>query len=144
MNTAPSLDTIRVLCLYDQSQPPPDVTALLAGDDSLNFLGNFDVTPGPIAQLRDLHPNVAIVQLPMSALQLLRWISYLRRHLQNCTILVTGPLDEPYYRQSVMSYGADEFIPAEQLPQRLVRRITALRQKPDPLLALPPKTRPAA
>ena len=89
MNTAPSHDTIRVLCLYDQSQPPPDVTALLAGDDCLNFLGNFDVTPGPIAQLRDLDPNVAIVQLPMSALQLLRWVSFLRRHLQDCTILVT-------------------------------------------------------
>ena len=82
MNTSPSRDTIRVLCLYDRSQPPPAVIALLARDDSLNFLGSFDVTPGPIAQLRDLDPNVAIVQLPMPALQVLRWISYLRRHLQ--------------------------------------------------------------
>ena len=144
MNTSPSRDTIRVLCLYDRSQPPPAVIALLARDDSLNFLGSFDVTPGPIAQLRDLDPNVAIVQLPMPALQVLRWISYLRRHLQDCTILVTGPLDEPYYRQSVMSYGADEFIPEEQLPQRLVRRITALRQKPQHLLRMPPNARPVA
>jgi DNA-binding NarL/FixJ family response regulator len=144
VNTSASRDTIRVLCLYDGSQQPLDVTALLACDDALNFLGSFDVAPGPIAQLRDLDPNVAIVQLPMSALQLLRWVSFLRRHLQDCTILVTGPQDEPYYRQSVMSYGADEFIPEDQLPQRLVRRITALRQKPQRLLRMPPNTRPVA
>jgi DNA-binding NarL/FixJ family response regulator len=144
LNASEPFGGMRVLCLYEGTQPQTSLPALLAADDTLQFLGSFDIAPGPLRQLRNLDPNVVILQLPMHSLQVLRWISYVRTRLRDSTIIVTGPVDEPYYRLSVMSYGADEFIPEEQIASRLMRRISALSQKYNPPPGPTPNTRPAA
>ena len=130
MNASEPTNGIRVLCLHDGAEPqtplPPE---LLAAGGRLHFLGSFDIRRVPFERVVTLQPDVVILQLPMSALHISRWISYIRMGWQNCAILVTGPLDVPYYRQSALSYGADEFIPDDKLAYRLLPSIVALRQK---------------
>jgi DNA-binding NarL/FixJ family response regulator len=120
---------IRVVSLREGAEPRPPLPELLATHRALQYVGSFDIVPAPFERVRTLQPDVVILQLPMSELNVLRWINYLRTGLDHCAILVTGPRDLPYDQHSVIAYGADEFIPQHRLARRLVQTIVALSRK---------------
>jgi len=125
MNASEPYDRIRVLCLHDGDAAQAPLPELLAAEGKLQCLGSLDIRSAPFERVLALQPEVVILQLPMPALHVLRWINYLRMGWQNCIILVTGPLDVPYYHQSVLSYGADDFIAEDNLALRLLPSILA-------------------
>ena len=126
---------IRVLCLREGGESRTPLPDLLSPIPKLQFLGSFDIAPAPYDGVRSLRPDVVIVQLPMSQMNLIRWVNYLRTGLNDCAIVVTGPKDAPQRRKGRGAYGADEFIPENQLRRRLVQRIEALHKKHLPLSA---------
>ncbi len=124
---------IRVLCLREGSESRTPLPDLLTPHPKLQYLGSFDIAPAPFERVRALQPDVVILQLPMSTFQVLRWVNYLRTGLNDCVVVLTGPLDAPYSRQRVAAYGADDFIAQHLLGRRLVRRIIALCRKRVPV-----------
>ncbi len=81
------------------------------------------MTRAPFEQVRALKPHVVILQLPLPALEVLRWINYVRTALDHCGILVTAPVADPEARRRVLAAGADDFLVAEEFDQRLVPAI---------------------
>jgi DNA-binding NarL/FixJ family response regulator len=120
---------IRVVCLYAGGVQRPAPGDILESADGLEYLGDCDMALAPFEHVRSLKPHVVILHLPLPALDVLRWINYLRTALDHCGILVTAPAADPDNRRRVLASGADDFIAADEFEQRLLPAIRSSYRK---------------
>jgi two-component system response regulator DesR len=129
---------IRLLLADDQALVRGALAALLSLEGDLEVVAEVDRGDLVVPRAREVHPDVAVLDIEMPGLDGIAATSALREAVPTCRVLVVTTFGRPGYLRRAMEAGASGFLvkdaPAEQLADA-IRRVHAGLRVVDPALA---------
>jgi two-component system response regulator DesR len=129
---------IRVLIAEDQAMVRGALASLLSLEDDIEVVGELDRGDAVLAAARDLHADVALLDIEMPGQDGIAAAEQLARELPGTRALILTTFGRPGYIRRAIEVGAGGFLlkdaPAEQLADA-VREVHAGRRVIDPELA---------
>ena len=130
--------TIRILLADDQSLVRSALAALLELEDDFDVVAQVGRGDEVVAAARDLHPDVALLDIEMPGLDGLAAAAALTQEVPACRVIIVTTFGRPGYLRRAMESGALGFVvkdaPAEQLADA-IRRVSRGLRVVDPGLA---------
>lgn len=96
---------------------------LLSREPDLDVCGEAEDADEAFAQIRDLHPDLAIVDLTLKQSSGLELMAQLRAECPQVRILVVSMHDQSHWIELALRAGAHGFLPKDECPEQLVRAI---------------------
>jgi two-component system, NarL family, response regulator DesR len=129
---------IRILLADDQHLVRGALAALLSLEDDMTVVGEVARGDEVVGQVRDLRPDVVLLDVEMPGLDGLATASAIHAVAPETRVLIVTTFGRPGYLRRAMEAGATGFIvkdaPADQLADA-VRQVAAGRRVVDPVLA---------
>ena len=130
--------TIRILLADDQALVRSALAALLELEDDFVVVAQVGRGDEVVATARDLHPDVALLDIEMPGLDGLAAAAALTQEVPACRVIIVTTFGRPGYLRRAMESGALGFVvkdaPAEQLADA-IRRVSRGLRVVDPALA---------
>ena len=130
--------TIRILLAHDQALVRSALAALLELEDDFDVVAQVGRGDEVVAAARDLHPDVALLDIEMPGLDGLAAAAALTQEVPACRVIIVTTFGRPGYLRRAMESGALGFVvkdaPAEQLADA-IRRVSRGLRVVDPGLA---------
>ena len=130
--------TIRILLADDQALVRSALAALLELEDDFTVVAQVGRGDEVVATARDLHPDVALLDIEMPGLDGLAAAAALTQEVPACRVIIVTTFGRPGYLRRAMESGALGFVvkdaPAEQLADA-IRRVSRGLPVVDPALA---------
>ena len=130
--------TIRILLADDQALVRSALAALLELEDDFDVVAQVGRGDEVVAAARDLHPDVALLDIEMPGLDGLAAAAALTQEVPACRVIIVTTFGRPGYLRRAMESGALGFVvkdaPAEQLADA-IRRVSRGLRVVDPGLA---------
>ena len=130
--------TIRILLADDQALVRSALAALLELEDDFEVVAQVGRGDEVVAAARDLHPDVALLDIEMPGLDGLAAAAALTQEVSTCRVIIVTTFGRPGYLRRAMESGALGFVvkdaPAEQLADA-IRRVSRGLRVVDPALA---------
>ena len=130
--------TIRILLADDQALVRSALAALLELEEDFDVVGQVGRGDEVVAAARDLHPDVALLDIEMPGLDGLAAAAALTQEVPACRVIIVTTFGRPGYLRRAMESGALGFVvkdaPAEQLADA-IRRVSRGLRVVDPGLA---------
>jgi two-component system, NarL family, response regulator DesR len=130
--------TIRILLADDQALVRSALAALLELEDDFDVVAQVGRGDEVVAAARDLHPDVALLDIEMPSLDGLAAAAALTQEVPACRVIIVTTFGRPGYLRRAMESGALGFVvkdaPAEQLADA-IRRVSRGLRVVDPGLA---------
>ena len=130
--------TIRILLADDQALVRSALAALLELEDDFDVVAQVGRGDEVVAAARDLHPDVALLDIEMPGLDGLAAAAALTQEVPACRVIIVTTFGRPGYLRRAMESGALGFVvkdaPAEQLADA-IRRVSSGLRVVDPGLA---------
>jgi len=130
--------TIRILRADDQALVRSALAALLELEEDFDVVAQVGRGDEVVAAARDLHPDVALLDIEMPGLDGLAAAAALTQEVPACRVIIVTTFGRPGYLRRAMESGALGFVvkdaPAEQLADAIHRVSRGLRVV-DPGLA---------
>lgn len=130
--------TIRILLADDQALVRSALAALLELEDDFDVVAQVGRGDEVVAAARDLHPDVALLDIEMPGLDGLAAAAALTQEVAACRVIIVTTFGRPGYLRRAMESGALGFVvkdaPAEQLADA-IRRVSRGLRVVDPGLA---------
>jgi two-component system response regulator DesR len=130
--------TIRILLADDQALVRSALAALLELEDDFDVVAQVGRGDEVVAAARDLHPDVALLDIEMPGLDGLAAAAALSQEVPACRVIIVTTFGRPGYLRRAMESGALGFVvkdaPAEQLADA-IRRVSRGLRVVDPGLA---------
>ena len=130
--------TIRILLADDQALVRSALAALLELEDDFTVVAQVGRGDEVVATARDLHPDVALLDIEMPGLDGLAAAAALTQEVPACRVIIVTTFGRPGYLRRAMESGALGFVvkdaPAEQLADA-IRRVSRGLRVVDPALA---------
>ena len=130
--------TIRILLADDQALVRSALAALLELEEDFDVVAQVGRGDEVVAAARDLHPDVALLDIEMPGLDGLAAAAALTQEVPACRVIIVTTFGRPGYLPRAMESGALEFVvkdaPAEQLADA-IRRVSRGLRVVDPGLA---------
>ena len=130
--------TIRILLADDQTLVRSALAALLELEDDFEVVAQVGRGDEVVAAARDLHPEVALLDIEMPGLDGLAAAAALTQEVPTCRVIIVTTFGRPGYLRRAMESGALGFVvkdaPAEQLADA-IRRVSRGLRVVDPALA---------
>ena len=130
--------TIRILLADDQALVRSALAALLELEDDFDVVAQVGRGDEVVAAARDLHPDVALLDIEMPGLDGLAAAAALTQEVPACRVIIGTTFGRPGYLRRAMESGALGFVvkdaPAEQLADA-IRRVSRGLRVVDPGLA---------
>jgi two-component system response regulator DesR len=130
--------TIRILLADDQTLVRSALAALLELEDDFDVVAQVGRGDEVVAAARDLHPDVALLDIEMPGLDGLAAAAALTQEVPACRVIIVTTFGRPGYLRRAMESGALGFVvkdaPAEQLADA-IRRVSRGLRVVDPGLA---------
>jgi two-component system response regulator DesR len=130
--------TIRILLADDQALVRSALAALLELEDDFDVVAQVGRGDEVVAAARDLHPEVALLDIEMPGLDGLAAAAALTQEVPACRVIIVTTFGRPGYLRRAMESGALGFVvkdaPAEQLADA-IRRVSRGLRVVDPGLA---------
>ena len=130
--------TIRILLADDQALVRSALAALLELEDDFEVVAQVGRGDEVVAAARDLHPDVALLDIEMPGLDGLAAAAALTQQVPACRVIIVTTFGRPGYLRRAMESGALGFVvkdaPAEQLADA-IRRVSRGLRVVDPALA---------
>jgi two-component system, NarL family, response regulator DesR len=130
--------TIRILLADDQALVRSALAALLELEDDFDVVAQVGRGDEVVAAARDLHPDVALLDIEMPGLDGLAAAAALTQEVPACRVIIVTTFGRPGYLRRAMESGALGFVvkdaPAEQLADA-IRRVSRGLRVVDPALA---------
>jgi two-component system, NarL family, response regulator DesR len=130
--------TIRILLADDQALVRSALAALLELEDDFEVVAQVGRGDEVVAAARDLHPDVALLDIEMPGLDGLAAAAALTQEVRACRVIIVTTFGRPGYLRRAMESGALGFVvkdaPAEQLADA-IRRVSRGLRVVDPGLA---------
>ena len=130
--------TIRILLADDQALVRSALAALLELEEDFDVVAQVGRGDEVVAAARDLHPDVALLDIEMPGLDGLAAAAALTQEIPACRVIIVTTFGRPGYLRRAMESGALGFVvkdaPAEQLADA-IRRVSRGLRVVDPGLA---------
>ena len=130
--------TIRILLADDQALVRSALAALLELEEDFDVVAQVGRGDEVVAAARDLHPDVALLDIEMPGLDGLAAAAALTQEVPACRVIIVTTFGRPGYLRRAMESGALGFVvkdaPAEQLADA-IRRVSRGLRVVDPGLA---------
>ena len=130
--------TIRILLADDQALVRSALAALLELEDDFDVVAQVGRGDEVVAAARDLHPDVALLDIEMPGLDGLAAAAAVTQEVPACRVIIVTTFGRPGYLRRAMESGALGFVvkdaPAEQLADA-IRRVSRGLRVVDPGLA---------
>jgi two-component system, NarL family, response regulator DesR len=130
--------TIRILLADDQALVRSALAALLELEEDFDVVAQVGRGDEVVAAARDLHPDVALLDIEMPGLDGLAAAAALTQEVPACRVIIVTTFGRPGYLRRAMESGALGFVvkdaPAEQLADA-IRRVWRGLRVVDPGLA---------
>jgi len=130
--------TIRILLADDQALVRSALAALLELEEDFDVVAQVGRGDEVVAAARDLHPDVALLDIEMPGLDGLAAAAALTQEVPACRVIIATTFGRPGYLRRAMESGALGFVvkdaPAEQLADA-IRRVSRGLRVVDPGLA---------
>ena len=130
--------TIRILLADDQALVRSALAALLELEDDFEVVAQVGRGDEVVAAARDLHPDVALLDIEMPGLDGLAAAAAVTQEVPACRVIIVTTFGRPGYLRRAMESGALGFVvkdaPAEQLADA-IRRVSRGLRVVDPGLA---------
>jgi len=130
--------TIRILLADDQALVRSALAALLELEEDFDVVAQVGRGDEVVAAARDLHPDVALLDIEMPGLDGLAAAAALTQEVPACRVIIVTTFGRPGYLRRAMESGALGFVvkdaPAEQLADAS-RRVSRGLRVVDPGLA---------
>jgi two-component system response regulator DesR len=130
--------TIRILLADDQALVRSALAALLELEDDFEVVAQVGRGDEVVTAARDLHPDVALLDIEMPGLDGLAAAAALTQEVPACRVIIVTTFGRPGYLRRAMESGALGFVvkdaPAEQLADA-IRRVSRGLRVVDPALA---------
>jgi two-component system response regulator DesR len=130
--------TIRILLADDQALVRSALAALLELEDDFDVVAQVGRGDEVVTAARDLHPDVALLDIEMPGLDGLAAAAALTQEVPACRVIIVTTIGRPGYLRRAMESGALGFVvkdaPAEQLADA-IRRVSRGLRVVDPGLA---------
>ena len=130
--------TIRILLADDQALVRSALAALLELEEDFDVVAQVGRGDEVVAAARDLHPDVALLDIEMPGLDGLAAAAALTKEVPACRVIIVTTFGRPGYLRRAMESGALGFVvkdaPAEQLADA-IRRVSRGLRVVDPGLA---------
>lgn len=130
--------TIRILLADDQALVRSALAALLELEDDFDVVAQVGRGDEVVTAARDLHPDVALLDIEMPGLDGLAAAAALTQEVPACRVIIVTTFGRPGYLRRAMESGALGFVvkdaPAEQLADA-IRRVSRGLRVVDPGLA---------
>ena len=130
--------TIRILLADDQALVRSALAALLELEEDFDVVAQVGRGDEVVAAARDLHPDVALLDIEMPGLDGLAAAAALTQEVPTCRVIIVTTFGRPGYLRRAMESGALGFVvkdaPAEQLADA-IRRVSRGLRVVDPGLA---------
>jgi len=130
--------TIRILLADDQALVRSALAALLELEQDFDVVAQVGRGDEVVAAARDLHPDVALLDIEMPGLDGLAAAAALTHEVPACRVIIVTTFGRPGYLRRAMESGALGFVvkdaPAEQLADA-IRRVSRGLRVVDPGLA---------
>ena len=130
--------TIRILLADDQALVRSALAALLELEDDFEVVAQVGRGDEVVAAARNLHPDVALLDIEMPGLDGLAAAAALTQEVPACRVIIVTTFGRPGYLRRAMESGALGFVvkdaPAEQLADA-IRRVSHGLRVVDPALA---------
>jgi len=130
--------TIRILLADDQALVRSALAALLELEEDFDVVAQVGRGDEVVAAARDLHPDVALLDIEMPGLDGLAAAAALTQEVPACRVIIVTTFGWPGYLRRAMESGALGFVvkdaPAEQLADA-IRRVSRGLRVVDPGLA---------
>ncbi|MCK6538971.1 MAG: PAS domain S-box protein [Anaerolineales bacterium] len=125
---------IRILLVDDSPYFLEVARDFLAYQESFTVVGVATEGDEAIARSRELQPDVILLDLNLARSSGLDLIPVFRRNLPGAKIIVLTMMEETSYRPAALLAGADDFVPKNDMGNRLVTVIHSLMGRSEPAL----------
>ncbi len=119
---------IRVLLVDDQNLIRRALTLLLAGEDSLEVVGEAEHGADAIEQVEELNPDVVLMDILMPGMDGVQATKVIRQRFQETQVLVLSIDDDDEYVAQALKYGAAGYILKNTPPEELALAIQAVHK----------------
>ena len=119
---------IRVLLVDDQNLIRRALTLLLAGEDSLEVVGEAEHGADAIEQVEELNPDVVLMDILMPGMDGVQATKVIRQRFQETQVLVLSIDDDYEYVAQALKYGAAGYILKNTPPEELALAIQAVHK----------------
>ncbi|MEM8781389.1 MAG: response regulator transcription factor [Planctomycetota bacterium] len=128
-DAAPKTDAIRaarIVLIDDHPIVRKGLVATLAAEDDLDIVGEASSVSEGYQKLRDLRPDLAVVDLSLGDGHGLELIKQVHAHDWGIKILVCSMLDEALYTDRVVRAGASGYLRKDQAADHVVEAVRAI------------------
>lgn len=119
---------IRVLLVDDQNLIRRALILLLAGEDSLEVVGEAEHGAAAIEQVEELNPDVVLMDILMPGMDGVQATKVIRQRFQKTQVLVLSIDDDDEYVAQALKYGAAGYILKNTPPEELALAIQAVHK----------------
>ena len=119
---------IRVLLVDDQNLIRRALILLLAGEDSLEVVGEAEHGAAAIEQVEELNPDVVLMDILMPGMDGVQATKVIRQSFQKTQVLVLSIDDDDEYVAQALKYGAAGYILKNTPPEELALAIQAVHK----------------
>ena len=119
---------IRVLLVDDQNLIRRALILLLAGEDSLEVVGEAEHGAAAIEQVEELNPDVVLMDILMPGMDGVQATKVIRQSFQKTQVLALSIDDDDEYVAQALKYGAAGYILKNTPPEELALAIQAVHK----------------
>ncbi len=125
------MESINVLLVDDNTTFLRVTTQFLEAHDAANMtvIGTANRGEQALEQVKELQPQVILIDLAMPGMPGLEAIPHLRRMMPDVGIIALTMMNTSSFRQAALDAGADEFIPKSAMRTALLPAITRLVER---------------
>lgn len=128
-----SLDQpIRIFLVDDQLIVRRGLAMLFSTEPDLLVCGGAGRAAEAMLKIVQAQPHLVVVDLVLEEGDAFELINALRRNLPALKILVFSTHREPAFVVRAMRAGADDYVPKDEGPQKIIQTIRELIRKPEP------------
>ena len=123
MTTTTAAMTITVLIVDDHPVVRKGIAQLIAVEPGFNVIGETETANDGIRLIRELKPDVAVVDLTLKGMSGMELIKAVRHENLKTALLVVSMLDERVYAERCLRLGANGYVMKEEAAEAIVSAI---------------------
>jgi len=117
------MEEVRVVLADDHAGVRKGIRSVLERASGIRVIGEAVNGVEAIERVRELDPDVLVLDMEMPVLDGLGVIEQIAREETSVKILVLSAYNEPHYIDGVLDYGVAGYITKDEVPQQLVESI---------------------